>query len=140
MQNDSNVINPEQLKELALAYRPNTNQPELSVKTFLRNETVKEYSNKELMQRYVELGYSPSQLADKKDQIFKLSIENKQLHVALKTIESIENNMGLNNKVKLIETLTNSSNLQSNFTEAKKSQVTVEINTPSNEEKTEDKQ
>ena len=125
--NDSNVMSKEQINELAETYRPETQQPELSVKTFLRNDQVKVISNNELMQRYIELGYTAEGLAKKKDRVYALSIEYKQLGIALKTIESIEDTMGLNTKVKIKETRQINTNLQDNFSKAVKESRTVTI-------------
>ena len=136
-------MSKEQIKELADTYRPETPQPELSVKTFLRDDEVKTISNNELTQRYIELGYTAEGLAKKKDKVYDLCIEHKQLGTALKTIESIEDNMGLRNKVKISEKRTINSNLQDNYQKAVKESRTVTIETeqniedPGEDEKTE---
>ena len=120
-------MSKEQINELAETYRPETQQPELSVKTFLRNDQVKVISNNELMQRYIELGYTAEGLAKKKGKVYDLSIEHKQLGTALKTLESIEDTMGLRSKVKITEKRQINSNLQDNYNKAVKESRTVTI-------------
>ncbi len=124
-------MSKDQIKELAETYRPEQNQPELSVKTFLRDDQVKTMANSELMKRYVELGYTIQAIADKKDEIYRLSLENKQLSTALKTIESIENNIYPQSKVKITEERRVNSNLTDNYNKAVKEtkRVTVEQET-----------
>ena len=138
--NDSNVLTQEQIKELAQTYRPKTNQPELSVKTFLRNQQVQDYANNELMKRYVELGYTPAKIADMKAEIYQKSIKAEQFSTALKTAESIEKNLVPQIKVTETRQISQNNNLEANYNNAlqEKQQVKIEV-TQSNNDTGEDK-
>jgi len=119
MQNQSEKLTKDQWKEVGLTYRPTAQYPEYTVKRFLENEQVKDYANSELIKVLTDNGITLDFLTKEKKQLLELSKENKQLSVTLRTIESFENNLGLNQTVKVSETRQISSNLEDNYNRAK---------------------
>ena len=129
MLNQSQNITQAQYKELGQTFRPNSEILQVEqVKSFLRNDQVQQIANLELAKVLSLNGISLDFLIKEKKDLLSLSKENKQLSVTLKTIESFENNLGLNNKVTISETRQTNSNLEQNYEKAKASlTVTKEI-------------
>lgn len=138
MENQSEHITTEQYKTLGEIYRPDQAERNqvISVKNFLNNEQVKEYANTELLKVLSENNVNIEWIVKEKKKLIELSKENKQLNVTLKTIESFENNLGLNNKVKITESrqISQNNSLEDNYSKAKEQQkVTITRQTSENE-------
>lgn len=106
MENESLKITQEQYKQIAEVYRPDIKNPVnqiISTKNFLNNDTVKKFANEELYKILDENNINLDYLVKEKKKLIKLSKKEKQFNVTLKTIESFENNLGLNNKTVVTE-------------------------------------
>jgi len=122
---------------LGEVYRPDSIIPEATVKRFLKNTEVKDYSDTKLMAVLKDLNIDIPFTVKKRVEIMDNATKDKQHSTALRALEGLENHLGLNQKVTISETRQTNSNLQDNFLKAKndtKISISTEVNVPQNEE------
>ena len=140
MSNESEILTKEQWDNLGQVYRPSSLLPDVSAKRFIKQNEVKSLADSELLKALTLLDVDIEWLMKEKKELLTLAKEDKQLSVALKTLESFENNLGLNNKVKVTETrqISQNNNLEGNYNQAiaDKNKIKIELSTSDSSLKT----
>ena len=122
IRNDSNKMTEAQTRELQSTYRPDSEPKiqEAALKRFIKNDEVRNFANDQLIKTLTDNDITIDYLVKEKKSVLQQAKEKDQLSVALKAIESFENNLGINNKVKVTESVRISQNnsLSDNFSKA----------------------
>ena len=127
VENNKSILTNKQWKQLAEIYRPNTKYPETSVRQLMNNTQVKALADSQLMNCYMELNVDIPYLTKEKKDLYLIAKEKKDVKGGLSVIHSIQEDMGMNTKIKITEKRQINSNLQDNYNKAVKESRTVTI-------------
>ena len=110
-------------------YRPETKYPETSVRQLLNIPQVKAFSDNQLIKCYEELNVDTPFLTKEKKDLYFIAKKKEDVKSGLSVIHSMQEDMGLNQKVKITEKRQINSNLQDNFNKAVKETRTIVVET-----------
>ena len=95
----------------------------------MNNAQVKVLADSQLMNCYRELNVDIPYLTKEKKDLYLIAKRKEDVKGGLSVIHSIQEDMGMKTKVKIIEKRQINSNLQNNFTKAVKESQTITIET-----------
>jgi hypothetical protein len=130
IENNSNRLTEEQLRELAIDYRPNLSEKHAITftKQTLNTPEVREIADSQLDKALSANGVTIDFLIKEQVNLLEQSKKEKQLSVTYKVIEGLKEDMGIKNKVKVTETRQfQTDSLKSNYETAIQERKKVEI-------------